>query len=65
MFDYLAEVMIEIQHSGNLSLVVDETILLDNGFKMFEVQIISFLGYQGFNYFFKVKPPEEQIMEGN
>jgi len=65
VFDNLAEVMIEIQHSGNLILVVNETIFLDNGFKLFEVQVINVLGNQVLNNFLKVKPPKAQIMKGN
>ena len=37
VFDNHAEVMIEIQHSGNLILVFNEAIFLDNGLKFFHV----------------------------
>ena len=37
VFDNHAEVMIEIQHSGNLLLVFNEAIFLDNGLKLFHV----------------------------
>ena len=37
VFDNHAEVMIEIQHSGNLILVFNEAMFLDNGLKLFHV----------------------------
>ena len=37
MFDNHAEVMIEIQHSGNLILVFNEAMFLDNGLELFHV----------------------------
>ena len=37
MFDNHAEIMIEIQHSGNLILVFNEAMFLDNGLKLFHV----------------------------
>jgi len=65
VFDNLAKVMIEIQHKEHFILVVNETMFLDNGFKLFEVQVINVLGNQVLNNFLKVKPPEAQIMKGN
>ena len=37
MFDNHAEIMIEIQHSGNLILVFNEAMFLDNGLELFHV----------------------------
>ena len=37
VFDNHAEVMIEIQHSGNLILVFNEAMFLDNSLKFFHV----------------------------
>ena len=37
VFDNHAEVMIEIQRSGNLILVFNEAMFLDNGLKLFHV----------------------------
>ena len=37
MFDNHAEIMIEIQHSGNLILVFNEAMFLDNILKLFHV----------------------------
>ena len=37
MFDNHAEVMIEIQHSGNFIRVFNEAMFLDNGLKLFHV----------------------------
>ena len=37
VFDNHAEVMIEIQHSGNLILVFNEAMFLDIGLKLFHV----------------------------
>jgi len=65
VFDNRAKVVIEIQHSGNLSLIVDETVFLDNGFELFDVQVIYVLGNQSFSNLLKVKPPKEEINEGN
>ena len=37
VFDNHAEVMIEIQHCGNLIIVFNEAMFLDNGLKLFHV----------------------------
>jgi len=63
VFDNLAKVVIEIQHSGNLNVVVDRTMFLDNGFKFLDVQVIYVLGNQSFNNLLKVKPPKQKIKE--
>ena len=63
MFDNHAKVMIEIQHGNNLILVFNKTNFLDDGLKLFEVQVIRFLSNQGSDNFLEVKPPEEHIKE--
>jgi len=56
MFDNLATVVIEIQHSLNLILIINEAHFLDDGLKLFELQVICLLGNQNFNNLFKVQP---------